>query len=59
MDKWVWDVYAGKITPQEYNKKWWEYREMYQGIKPPVERTEEDFDPGAKNHIATNVPYIR
>ena len=25
----------------------------------PVERTENDFDPGAKYHIPANVPYIR
>lgn len=31
----------------------------YQGISPPVDRTEEDFDPGAKYHIPSNTPYIR
>lgn len=31
----------------------------YQGISPPVTRSEEDFDPGAKYHIPANVPYIR
>ncbi|MFH1129824.1 MAG: M2 family metallopeptidase [Pseudomonadota bacterium] len=59
IDKWRWDVFAGKIKPNEYNQRWWELRTRYQGIKPPVERTEEDFDPGAKYHIAANVPYIR
>jgi peptidyl-dipeptidase A len=34
-------------------------RENYQGIEPPVHRTEEDFDPGAKFHVAASVPYIR
>jgi peptidyl-dipeptidase A len=28
-------------------------------VKPPVARTEEDFDPGAKYHIPANVPYTR
>ena len=31
----------------------------FQGINPPVERSESDFDPGAKYHIPANVPYIR
>lgn len=28
-------------------------------MSPPVERTENDFDPGAKYHIPANYPYIR
>jgi peptidyl-dipeptidase A len=59
LDKWRWEVFAGNIKPAEYNKRWWELRAQYQGIAPPVERTEADFDAGAKNHIPTNVPYIR
>ena len=31
----------------------------YQGISPPVKRTDDDFDPGAKYHIPANVAYIR
>lgn len=34
-------------------------RLKYQGLCPPVVRTEEDFDPGAKFHIPANVPYVR
>ena len=34
-------------------------REKYQGIVPPVSRSEEDFDAGAKYHVAADVPYIR
>lgn len=34
-------------------------RYSYQGIEPPVTRTENDFDPGSKYHIVGNVPYIR
>lgn len=59
IDKWRWDVFAGKITPENYNAKWWELRAKYQGIEPPVERTEEHFDPGAKYHIPANTPYLR
>ena len=59
LDKWRWEVFSGQVKPADYNKAWWELREKYQGVAPPVERTEADFDAGAKNHIPTNVPYAR
>ena len=59
IDKWRWEVFSGKITAAEYNKRWWELRKQYQGIAPPEARTEADFDPGAKYHVAANVPYAR
>jgi peptidyl-dipeptidase A len=59
LDQWRWQVFSGEIKPAEYNKAWWTLRAKYQGIAPPVERTEADFDAGAKNHVPTNVPYIR
>jgi peptidyl-dipeptidase A len=59
IDKWRWDVFAGKTKPADYNKTWWELRRRYQGIAPPAPRTEEDFDPGAKYHVPANVPYTR
>jgi len=59
LDKWRWQVFSGEIKPADYNKAWWKLREKYQGVAPPVERSEADFDAGAKNHIPTNVPYAR
>jgi peptidyl-dipeptidase A len=59
MDKWRWGVFSGQIKPQDYNKAWWELRTKYQGIAPDSPRGEEFFDPGAKYHIAANVPYAR
>ena len=59
IDKWRWQVYAGQTTPEHYNAAWWTLREKYQGVAPPVARTEADFDPGAKYHIPGNVPYMR
>ena len=59
MDKWRWGVFSGQITPANYNKAWWELRRQYQGIAPAGERGEDLFDPGAKYHIAANVPYAR
>jgi peptidyl-dipeptidase A len=59
IDKWRWGVFSGKITPENYNAAWWDLRREYQGIAPPIARTEEDFDPGAKYHIPANTPYLR
>jgi len=59
IDEWRWGVFSGEIAPEDYNKAWWELRKQYQGIAPPVERTEADFDPGAKYHIPGNVSYTR
>ena len=59
IDKWRWGVFSGKIPPSEYNKAWWDLRREYQGVVPPVARSEADFDPGAKFHIPANVPYAR
>ncbi|MEI7706069.1 MAG: M2 family metallopeptidase [Deltaproteobacteria bacterium] len=59
MDRWRWDVYAGRIAPDRYDASWWELAARYQGIVPPVPRSEADFDPGAKYHIASGVPYAR
>jgi peptidyl-dipeptidase A len=59
IDQWRWDVFSGKVTPETYNKAWWDLRLKYQGIAPAIERTEADFDPGAKYHIPGNTPYAR
>ena len=59
IDKWRWQVFSGQTKPADYNRTWWALREHYQGVAPPVPRTEADFDPGAKTHIPANVPYAR
>ncbi|MRX26955.1 M2 family metallopeptidase [Kangiella sp. HZ709] len=59
VDQWRWKVFNGEITPENYNQGWWDLREKYQGLKPPVARSESDFDPGAKYHIPGNTPYSR
>jgi peptidyl-dipeptidase A len=59
MDQWRWRVFRGEVTPAEYNAEWWRLREQYQGIRAPGTRPADAFDPGAKYHIANNVPYLR
>jgi peptidyl-dipeptidase A len=59
IDEWRWAVFDGRIKPADYNKAWWDLRLKYQGMVPPVARSEQDFDPGAKYHIPGNTPYTR
>jgi peptidyl-dipeptidase A len=59
IDQWRWKVFSGEITPEQYNKAWWDLRLKYQGVAPPMDRPEAYFDPGAKYHVAANVPYTR
>ncbi len=59
VDQWRFDVFSGRVTPDQYNAHWWKLRTKYQGVAPPIARSEKDFDPGAKYHVAANVPYTR
>jgi len=59
IDKWRWGVFSGAIPPEEYDQAWWDLKLRYQGIRPPGERDESLFDPGAKYHVPANTPYMR
>jgi peptidyl-dipeptidase A len=59
IDQWRWKVFSGEVPPDKYNQAWWDLRLKYQGVAPPAERSEADFDPGAKYHVPANVPYMR
>ncbi|MFM1983531.1 MAG: hypothetical protein RJB22_2250 [Pseudomonadota bacterium] len=59
VDKWRWGVFNGSISPDRYNQGWTDLRLQYQGIIPPVARSEANFDAGAKYHIPGNTPYTR
>jgi peptidyl-dipeptidase A len=59
VDRYRWGIFDGTIKPADYNNAWTKIRLDYQGIKPPVERPADAFDPGAKYHIPGNVPYTR
>jgi peptidyl-dipeptidase A len=59
VDRWRWDVFSGKVGPDQYNQLWWDLKKKYQGVAPPVARAATDFDPGAKYHVPANVPYMR
>jgi peptidyl-dipeptidase A len=45
------DFYVNNLSPDQYNKRWWELVKKYQGIVPPSERGEEYMDAATKTHI--------
>ncbi len=59
IDRWRWGVFDGSITPENYNKAWWDLKAKYQGVAPVTARGEDFFDPGAKYHVPGNTPYTR
>ena len=59
MDKWRWAVFSGQVKPEGYQAAWDALRLQYQGVKAPVERGADRFDPGAKYHIPASTPYMR
>jgi len=59
LEKWRYQAFRGDVKPSQYNTRYWELREKCQGVKAPVIRDRENFDPGAKFHVAANIPYSR
>lgn len=59
IDKWRWQAFSGEVPEARWNEAWWDLKLKYQGVVPPVARTEDHFDPGAKYHIPAGVPYSR
>ncbi len=59
VDRYRWGLFDGSTSMEDANASWTGLRTEYQGIVPPVERSEENFDAGAKYHIPGNVPYTR
>lgn len=44
-------LYVDSLSPEQFNKTWWEFAKKYQGIIPPTERGEEYCDAATKTHI--------
>ena len=60
VDQWRWQVFAGEITPADYNRAWWDLQAAVSGRRAAsTPRGEEFFDPGAKYHVPANTPYAR
>ncbi len=59
VDKYRWDLYSGHTKPEDMNCHWVKLRIDIQGVSPPNQRNEEQFDAGCKYHVAANVGYVR
>lgn len=45
------DLYEEELPKDQFNQRWWEYVEKFQGIVPPSPRGEEYCDAASKTHI--------
>lgn len=45
------DLYGSNLPSSEYNKRWWNHAQTFQGIAPPENRGEEYCDAATKTHI--------
>ncbi|MEK7671272.1 MAG: M2 family metallopeptidase, partial [Bacteroidota bacterium] len=45
------DLYEQNLPKGEFNKRWWEYVEKFQGIAPPPERGDQYCDAATKTHV--------
>ena len=75
VDRFRWDLYSGKVSKarvlknkitivdinaqENMNCHWWKLRSEIQGIAPPSQRNNQQFDPGAKRHVADDMNYVR
>ena len=48
------ELYSVPLPVDEYNRRWWEMKNLYQGIVPPSERGEEFGDATSKTHISND-----
>lgn len=57
VDQWRYKTFSDGV--QNMNTNWWSLTLQYQGIIPPITRTESDFDPGAKYHVISDQGYMK
>jgi len=51
MTHFEYELYEKNLSKDQFNKRWWELVEKYQGIVPPKKRGEEYCDAATKTHI--------
>ncbi|ODM92909.1 Angiotensin-converting enzyme [Orchesella cincta] len=57
VDTYRWKVFDGEIDKRNLTYAWLKMRNELQGVVPPIVRDEKDFDPGAKYHVAQDMPF--
>lgn len=48
------DLYAENLSADQFNERWWELKQRYQGIAPPTERGAQYADAASKTHITND-----
>ncbi len=51
MTRWEHALYADSLSPDAFNRKWWDLVARYQGVAPPAPRGEEFADALTKTHV--------
>lgn len=51
MSHFEYELYAKNLPREQYNQRWWDLVEKYQGVVPPGPRGEEYCDAATKTHI--------
>jgi peptidyl-dipeptidase A len=51
MSHWEHDLYEQELPADQFNKRWWEYVQRFQGVVPPAARGEEFCDGCTKSHV--------
>ena len=59
VDQWRWKVFSGEIRRTSTTQAGGSCARRTRASRPPVARSEADFDPGAKYHVPANTPYTR
>lgn len=59
LDTYRYAVFRGHVKPEKLNCEYWDTMEKVLGVKPPVQRYAEDFDPPAKYHVSADIEYMR
>jgi peptidyl-dipeptidase A len=57
MTHWEADLYSKTLSPDQWNKRWWQYVGELQGVEPPSDRGEAFCDAATKTHINDNPAY--
>jgi peptidyl-dipeptidase A len=55
--QWRWFVF--EKGPVGMNSRWWDLRLRFQGLIPPIARSNTHFDAGAKYHVISDQDYIK
>jgi peptidyl-dipeptidase A len=51
MTRFEYELYEKELPASQFNRRWWELVEQYQGLVPPAQRGEEFCDACTKTHI--------